>query len=63
MEAIINERPITYVSSDLSYPMPLAPSQLICGHRIITMPDTVSLDEISDPSVEMQSLLLEDLRD
>ena len=34
VEAVLNDRPITYVSSDVDYPVPLTPSHLLCGRRI-----------------------------
>ena len=48
IEAVLNDRPLTYVSSDLSDPGPLTPSHLICGRRITSLPYTM-VDETVDP--------------
>lgn len=34
-EATVNDRPLTYVSTD---PSPISPSQVLCGRRITTLP-------------------------
>ena len=34
IEAMLNDRPLTYVSSDLSDPEPLTPSQLLYDRRL-----------------------------
>ena len=48
MEALLNDRPLTYVScSDLE---PLTPSHLLSGRRITSLPhENHSIDEINDP--------------
>ena len=38
IEATLNDRPITYVSSDLNEPEPLTPSHLLCGRRLTCLP-------------------------
>ena len=38
IEAFLNDRPITYVSSDISDSEPLTPSHLLCGRRITCLP-------------------------
>ena len=49
IEAVLNDRPLTYVSSDPSDPEPLTPSHLICGRRITSLPHLM-LDETVDPT-------------
>ena len=38
VEAILNSRPLTYVSSE-DLEEPLTPSHLLTGHRLISLPD------------------------
>ena len=49
IEVVLNDRPLTYVSSDPSDPEPLTPSHLICGRRITSLPHLM-LDETVDPT-------------
>lgn len=49
VEAMLNDRPFTYVSSDIAGSEPLTPSHLLCGHRISSLPYmTVDEEEIDD---------------
>ena len=38
VEALLNSRPLTYMSSD-DVIQPLTPSHLLCGRRVLTLPD------------------------
>ena len=49
VEAVLNSRPLTYPYVDINDASPLTPSNFLCGHRLLTLPDTrVSVKE-SDP--------------
>ena len=49
IEAHLNNRPLTYVSSDLNEPEPLTPSHLLYARMIIPLPyPIVEHDEITD---------------
>ena len=51
IEGMLNDRPLTYVSSDISDPEPLTPAHLIYGRRIVSVPHPVEdPDEDADPS-------------
>ena len=59
IEAIINSRPLSYVSSD-DIEEPLTPSHLLVGRRILSLPDNLNyleLDdfEVSDVSVQRRA--------
>ena len=51
IEAILNDCPLTYVSSELMDPDPLTPSHLLHGRRITCLPhQSVGIDELTDPT-------------
>ena len=50
VEMIVNSRPITYISSD-DLEEPLTPSHLLCGHRVLSLPDPVVAMESHDLDV------------
>ena len=52
IEGTLNDRPLTYLSADISDPNPLTPSHLLYGRRIMSLPYTTVKDsEISDPNL------------
>ena len=50
VEAVLNNRPLTHLSSDVSdHPQPLTPSHLIYGQRIVILPHLIyEDDEVTD---------------
>ena len=48
IEAVLNDRPLTYVSADLDDAEPLSPSHLICGQCITSLPRQ-TVEETVDP--------------
>ena len=69
VEAVLNDRPLTYLPSATGDPESLTPSHLLCGHRTVPLPHPdVGDEEISDPDyhsadqlrskVDRQGLLL-----
>ena len=57
IEASLNERPLTYVSSDCEDLAPLTPSQLLHGHSVTLLPHT-SADEYEDPTFNVDHVVL-----
>ena len=58
VEATLNDRPLTFVSSELGDPEPLTPAHLLHGRRITCLPhQLVEMDELIDPSYRETSQL------
>ena len=58
IEARLNDRPLTYTSSDVNDPEPISPSHLLHGKRIVTLPHSITQDdEIHDPDFGDDSTL------
>ena len=52
VQALLNDRPLTYSSSDIGNPEPITPSDLLRGRRITTLPHTrIEDDEVKDPDL------------
>ena len=49
IEAILNDRPLTYTSTDLNDPEPLCPSHLLYGRRIVSLPYPLDSEDPKDP--------------
>ena len=51
IEAMLNDRPLTYVSDEVSDPQPLTPSHFLYGRKLTSLPhDIFDTDELSDPT-------------
>ena len=50
IEAVLNDRPLTNVSTDLNDMKPLTPSHLLCGRWITSLPHKITEDEVNDPT-------------
>ena len=58
IEKVINDRPLTYVSSHPEDADPLTPSHLLYGRRLTSLPyPYVEVDELTDPDFNDHSLL------
>ena len=51
IKAVVNDRPLTFVSSEANDPEPLTPSHLLHGRRITCLPyQMMETDEVLDPN-------------
>ena len=57
IEGSINDRPITYVSSNINDISALTPSMLLCGHPIYSLPEYVDCEELFDPSYNAKKVI------
>ena len=55
IETILNDRPLTYISSDSSDPEVLTPSHLLYGRRITNLPYQVPDDSLNGPTLGNKS--------
>ncbi|XP_063436092.1 uncharacterized protein LOC134717532 [Mytilus trossulus] len=64
IEATLNDRPVTYISTDIRDPEPLTPSHLIHGRRITTVPygssksaiDNLNICELTHTNLNNQAI-------
>ena len=56
IEAVVNNRPITYVTSDINDGEALTPSHLLYGRQLRLYPNVVTVDRIFDPVNHLEIL-------
>ena len=49
IEAVLNNRPLTYTSSDVDDPQPLTPTHLLYGRKIARLPHECLAEDIKYP--------------
>ena len=64
IEAVLNDRPTTYVTSEVDDPEPLTPSHLLYGRRVRRLPRLiVEVEELHDPNFDDDSEVRERARE
>ena len=56
VEAVLNDRRLTYTSSEVDDPQPLTPAHLLYGRMIIRLPHECLADDLQDPVYGAYSL-------
>ena len=56
VEAVLNDRPLTYTSSEVDDPQPLTPAHLLYGRTITRLPYECLADDLQDPDYGAHSL-------
>ena len=57
IKAVLNDRPLTYTSSDVDDPQPLTPAHLLYGRKIVRLPHEYHAEEFEDPDYGTKSQL------
>ena len=57
IEAVLNDRPLTYATDSMTDPQPLTPSQLIYGYKLREFPNLLNMDVLSDPTYGSKEIL------
>ncbi len=55
IEMTLNSRPLSYISSE-DLEEPLTPSHLLCGHRVLSLPDPVRVEDTPDCTTTRDNL-------